>query len=925
MGQKLIVGLINHGIRTDRTAFNIDNDSFPVLLNAYQWRGRVKRKRGTEFVTRLSRLFNSDKKIYSPFPTIALVSGAANILTGFNLEPNGNIIPGSVLIVDTNTGITYQDPVMDGTLVGIPPGLGTINYATGAITIVGGGTDNIKAQFAYYPDLPVMGLKEFVQNANESPKTVAFDTTYAYAVPNISPYQAYSVSFYKNPSIDGTILPGYVPKTDVTPLHWNGADYQQFYTVNYQGSLWATNGVAVPFFSPKLSMQFASSTDITSATWVNATTVNFVIPGSPLVVGDFVFANEFTGTAGNSLNFQSGYVTVVNSGTSTFTVVFPFAVIANTGLIPGILQYLTNSSDPSKDCLRWYDGDPTNATPASPSGPLGWVNFCPPISQSNFSIENLPAAQYYLISSRIVFPFKDRILFFGPVVQASSGVQVYLQDTVIYSQNGTAYYTCSFDGSSVTAITSPKTTFHPILTPRMQTATAPAYFADSTGFGGNISAGLQQAITTVNSNEDVLIVGFSNKQTRLVSTGTDLVPFLFYVINSELGSASTFSSVNLDRGVIAIGTHGICQSAQNETQRIDLEIPDQIFEFNLNNNGFERVTSQRDFQSEWIYFTYCSNSSSYTFPNQTLLYNYRDQSWGIFNENYTTYGTFRRQVGTKVWNQLTDFTWEEWQEPWNSGYSTTLQPIPVAGNQQGFVVIRVSDTTGEDKSLYIQSFSGNTITSPNCCLNTGDFIKIENCIGTISTFVNGKVFQVLSAPNQNSFIIGGPPISGTYFGGGEITRFYRPTIKTRQFPVAWEAARKTRLGSQQYLFTGTDNAQITLQIFLSMDSANPYNFGPVTPAVDVENDALVYSDILYTCPESTNLGLTPANINLQMVTGTSQSQIWHRMNTSLLGDTVQIGFTLSDAQMADPTSINQFAEIELHGFILDITPSQLLA
>jgi hypothetical protein len=62
-----------------------------------------------------------------------------------------------------------------------------------------------------------------------------------------------------------------------------------------------------------------------------------------------------------------------------------------------------------------------------------------------------------------------------------------------------------------------------------------------------------------------------------------------------------------------------------------------------------------------------------------------------------------------------------------------------------------------------------------------------------------------------------------------------------------------------------------------------------------------------------------------MVTGIQQSQIWHRMNTSLLGDTVQVGITLNDAQMRDSTFSNQFAEIELHGFILTVSPSQLLA
>ena len=45
---KIVVGPIPKGLRKDVEPFNIDNSNFPVLLNAYQWRGRVKRKRGTQ-------------------------------------------------------------------------------------------------------------------------------------------------------------------------------------------------------------------------------------------------------------------------------------------------------------------------------------------------------------------------------------------------------------------------------------------------------------------------------------------------------------------------------------------------------------------------------------------------------------------------------------------------------------------------------------------------------------------------------------------------------------------------------------------------------------------------------------------------------------------------------------------------------------
>ncbi len=149
--------------------------------------------------------------------------------------------------------------------------------------------------------------------------------------------------------------------------------------------------------------------------------------------------------------------------------------------------------------------------------------------------------------------------------------------------------------------------------------------------------------------------------------------------------------------------------------------------------------------------------------------------------------------------------------------------------------------------------------------------------------------------------------SATDLGSGLITNMYVPTIMTKQFPTAWGMARKVRLGPQQYLFTTTNEAQITLLIFLSQNSSSAYNLGNIVPVPGSVNDSLIYSTILYTCPESTNLGLIPAssnmldpaNTNLQMVTAAQQAQTWHRMNTSLIGDTVQIGFTMSDAQMRD--------------------------
>lgn len=903
MGEKLVVGPINKGLRNDRTAFVIDNDSFPTLINAYQWRGRVKRKRGTSLLGRLTRFFNSGVASYGSITTITLDgSGQGNLLTGFGLQTNGNIVPGSVGIIAPGP-TNYLDPTMDGYLT--PTGTGgpnTINYATGLITIPAEAGNPVFAIFRYYPDLPVMGLEDYFKDSSGFQDTIGFDTKYAYNILTTTPHDIYDISFYKNPAT--ATYPGYVTKSVVTSTSWNGQDYQQFWSTNYQGAFWVTNGVDVPFTGSNIGMQFKAITGVAIGAGGPPALINLTIMGHGLVVGDFIFVNEIIGNTG--INFQTGYVTVVVDPNNV-TVEFPNATIAGAYVSGGIAQYLTSRSDTTKDCIRWYDGDPTdgNATNPALTGRKGWVNFMPPLSQASFSIADLPPAQYYLVGAKMILAFKDRFLALGAVVQASTGTPIYLQDTVIYSQNGTPYYTCSFTGDP----SLPTTVFTPILVPTNQTATAPSWWEDQTGFGGFQSAGVNQPLTSTSTNEDVLIIGFTTFQTRFIYTGNDITPFNFFVINSEYGSTSTFSAINLDQGVVTRGGRGYILTSQTGAQRVDLEIPDEVFEINLLNNGSERFTAQRDFINEWIYFTFPSNQFKWKFPNRSLQYNFRDNSWALFNECYTAYGSFRDKTGA-TWATIgLQFpTWSVWNEPWNAGASTLLQPKVIAGNQQGFVVFR-DDGTDESVSVYIRDITNNTVTSPEHCLNHGDFILITGVLGTVSSQVNGKIFQIYDVA-QNSFKLEPNLASGfTYSGGGLITRLYIPLIQTKQFPPSWGMARKTRIGPQQYLLTRTSIGQITLLIFLSQDGNNPYNDGSIVPSNNVQNNALIYSTVLYTCPESTNLGLTPANVNLNQITGSQQEQIWHRMNTSLLGDTIQVGFTMSEEQMSTYTQTKESTPI----------------
>lgn len=1021
MPEQIIVGPINKGLRNDRTAFIIDNDSFPTLVNAYQWRGRVKRKRGTELLGRLNRYFNAGSAMI-----VLDGSGNGNLLTGFGittLSPNASIVPGTVHFTDSTAVVNYTDPTKDGFLT--PTGTGgpnTINYSTGAIHIPGAAGDTITATgavlstFYYFPDLPVMGIRDFrnppvnVTSIDVPAITIVFDTVYSYEVSSAldatAHYPIFDVSFYKNP-IAGTF--GANPQKAVwTPVTWSGQDFELFWTTNFQGAMWATNG------TPGMQFQKAAMGQ-TATVAADNKTVTFTIAGSPVVVGDFVFVNEWVGPAPDTFNFQTGYVIAPVVPGVSFTVFFPFALITAGVYTDGIVQYLTNTFNSMIDGIRWYDGDPTGGGIYPPTQPFGWVNYAPPLSQGAYSIGGAPPDKYYLVGATMIYPFRDFLVFFGPYIQTSTGSPLWLQDTVIYMANGTPYYTASFDNTTPPPAFSAFKLYHEMLVPSRRTAYPMVGWEDVTGFGGFLTSGVSQPITTVVPNEDVLIIGFPDAFTRLIYTGNNLIPFLFYRINTELGASSTFSAVTFDKGSFTTGNYGVCLTTQVASQRMDLAIPDQIFKINFLNDGYQRVVAGRDFINEWLYITYPSNQVVWRFPNQSLMYNYRDDSWAINNETYTAYGEFFKITGD-TWAAIQE-PWGGYDVAWNASTPSVGNAELVGGNQQGFLLLRKNETN-EGASLFIQDIATSgpnvgQITSPDHCLNltdpysgAGNYVIFQDVLGNVTDVnghnINGRIYQVTTPIGMNSFHVDPPITGGTYLGGGTITRVYVPFIQTKQFPVAWANSRKTILGPQKYLFTRTNNGQITLNIFLSTDPTTDYN-DPIL------NDGIIFQQVLYTCPESTNLGLSPSNVSLQqinqiyedntvgiaLITGATranpcvltavntfkvgqlifindvvgmtqlneksfsitartpttitinvdstnfdtyvsggeatlfssnnQAQIWHRMNTSLIGDTIQVGFTLSPAQMLDQSFSNQFAEIEFHSMILDVRAGGLLA
>lgn len=226
------------GLNTYYEPFLIPEKAFPYLNNAYAWRGRVKRKLGNTFLNRLRR--NLTAQASGNIASAGAGPVNYNLFTGMGLlvtEPNASIEPGNL----TNISIAIAAPInqtlsnTDGSQTLIVTGAGpissaTIDYATGIITMIFTGAAGASASTytgAYYPGLPVMGLRTQETPAISENEFIAFDTKYA--------YRFASGSFSELSS--------------TAPTTWNGKDHQFFWTTNYATTgtpnyynlFWATN------------------------------------------------------------------------------------------------------------------------------------------------------------------------------------------------------------------------------------------------------------------------------------------------------------------------------------------------------------------------------------------------------------------------------------------------------------------------------------------------------------------------------------------------------------------------------------------------------------------------------------------------------------------------------------------------------------
>ncbi len=342
--------------------------------------------------------------------------------------------------------------------------------------------------------------------------------------------------------------------------------------------------------------------------------------------------------------------------------------------------------------------------------------------------------------------------------------------------------------------------------------------SDIFGRGGFVDAPTNEAIVSAAFFRNTLIVFFEYSTWQLRYIGEYGLPFIWERISSDFGSICTYSPIVFDQGVMIVSDRGVTQAAANGVSRLDEQIPEQVFSFEIQNEAPNFVHGVRDFEKELVYWNYLDTSNAsitQSYPNTVLLFNYRNNTWAKFRDTITCFGTSQFQFGI-TWDSLTTF-WES-NVSWDNVDDQQYVDYVTLGTQQGFINIYQNpdaETPQAVTTLYAPTMAitainlganPNQITIPSHNLQNGEIIYIQNTIwsGGSDPGFNSVIFNV-TIIDANIISLGiwdfttqsydavnfssGP----TYIGGGTVTLFPKMNIQGKDFNPFQGAGKQFKL------------------------------------------------------------------------------------------------------------------------------------
>lgn len=373
-----------------------------------------------------------------------------------------------------------------------------------------------------------------------------------------------------------------------------------------------------------------------------------------------------------------------------------------------------------------------------------------------------------------------------------------------------------------------------------------AWRSDQFGKGGFIDAPTDEAIVSAIFFKNTLIVGFEASTWQLRYVGEYGLPFIWERISSDYGCESTFSPILFDQGVLQVGDRAIVSATATNVQRIDDQIPDLVFSFKNDEFGKARVYGIRDFQNELVYWCWIDTdlsrpSNTFIFPNSSLVYNYRNNTYAIWRNNVTCFGTYQNPVAV-LWSSTTTL-WGNTNVFWKSNGNAEFPNI-VCGNQQGYIskftTALYAGNSIDEPTLSIHAIDLTQvpcqITVPNHNLADADWIRITNALfnGT-DPGINGNIYQVKfvdsntlslyqwDIDSQNFIDVDFSASILLYQGLGQLSFYPLMNIVSKDFNPYQQQGSQIKLSYIDFLVDSQPSGQFAVNLFINTflgDSAN---------------------------------------------------------------------------------------------------------
>lgn len=548
----------------------------------------------------------------------------------------------------------------------------------------------------------------------------------------------------------------------------------------------------------------------------------------------------------------------------------------------------------------WYMNKVVNAPPSADS----WVPMLGSTANGIFFLPNggAVAAGPFVQTALIIVQFHNRLVLLNTIENNNTSTTGTGTATQYKNRARWCFYG---DPTAVNAWYEPK----------QQDA------AGNVGAGGNFAdAATDEEIISAAFFRDRLIVYFERSTWELAYTGNQVKPFEWQKLNAELGSQSTFSSVTRDQEITTIGQTGVHSCNGVQVARIDQRIPDEIFQFQTQDNQTKRTAGIIDYTNEMIYWAFVSTKVDDThqhFANQILAYNYRNNSWAHFDDCFTTFGYFEQQTDT-TWASSAPQIWSTSSETWQSGVIQANDRQIIGGTPEGFVLRVVPNEISRNApSMQITNVSiavtgivtftviNHNLSMSNTAFGFPDYVMFENFDATLNPimatfFAANPIWPVNSISGFDIFTIntnGGLVGPETYVGGATLARVSNTQILSKQYNPYDKDGMDIYLAKIDFGVSKTDSGEITVDYYPSATPISMIQGG-------VASNSIMGNNVLETFPYS------PTYYPLEQY----QQRLWHPIYFQSYGETIQLAMYMTRDQMMD-ADISQ-EDLEIQGMIL---------